>query len=256
MTTLLDGTVIDESRDAYHYFTPDQCLQYYLRPRIVKYITIHHWGSLGQKFYDVVNFLCTRRDSNPTSAHAVIMAGFASSIINPDNVAFHSGSAVGNAESIGLECRPEATDEDYITVAAYIAYLRSLYGDVPLRKHSDWYATACPGNWDLVRLDKLAREIAANGVEDEVALSPNFEENVRASLKSLHDKEDALVAKYGKFDGQVREALDIIRNEQAAQRVLLTADRGLSKEELLDAIQKAVLKVQVSVETTNGSNPA
>lgn len=245
MTTLLDGTVVDESHDAFHFFTPDQCQQFYGRPRVVKYITIHHWGSLGQIFDDVVNFLCSRRDYNPTSAHAVIMAGRASSIISPDNAAFHSGSAVGNAESIGLECRPEATDEDYLTVASYIVYLRSIYGDVPLRKHSDWYATACPGNWDLVRLDKLARELAVNGyiAEDlkEDELSEKFETDVRAELAARKAVEDSFFRD--------------VRAELAAHRVLLTADRGLTKEELLDAIQKAVVKVNVSV-GTDAPNPS
>ncbi|WP_347134734.1 hypothetical protein, partial [Staphylococcus aureus] len=30
-------------------------------------------------------------------------------------------------------------------------------GDLPLFKHSDWIPTACPGVWDLPRLDALAR---------------------------------------------------------------------------------------------------
>jgi N-acetylmuramoyl-L-alanine amidase len=89
------------------------------------------------------------------------MGGRAASIISPDNAAFHSGNATGNARSIGLELRPEATDADYITAAAYIYYLRSIYGDVPLKKHSDWFATACPGKWDLNRLDAMARGVSA-----------------------------------------------------------------------------------------------
>lgn len=161
MPTLRDGTVIDESRDAVHFWTSAQCQLYYGRPRVVKSITIHHWGITGQRFDDVVNFLCSRRDSNPTSAHAVIMAKRATSIISPDNAAFHCGNAIGNAESIGLELRPEATEADYVTAAAYIAYLRGIYGDLPLKKHSDWFATACPGKWDLAKLDRMARATAS-----------------------------------------------------------------------------------------------
>ena len=175
MTKLLDGTVIGESFNAVHYFTPQQCKQFYGMDRIVEYITIHHWGNLGQNFDDVVNFLCSRRDNNPTSAHAVIMAGRAESIIDPDNAGFHSGNATGNARSIGLECRPEATEGDYLTVACYIVYLRSIYGNVPLRRHSDWFATACPGKWDLGKLDALAYKLAGGaplaetGNEDELS---------------------------------------------------------------------------------------
>lgn len=165
MPTLLDGTVIDESHDAYHFFTPQECKQFYGMERVVEYITIHHWGLKGQDFDQVVNFLCSRRDFNPTSAHAVIMGGRASSIVNPDNAAFHAGSARGNARSVGLECRPEATDEDYVTVAAYVLYLRSIYGNVPLRKHSDWYATACPGDWDLGRIESTCARLVNEDIK-------------------------------------------------------------------------------------------
>lgn len=187
MVTLLTGTVIDESHDAVHFFTPAECQTFYGRPRVVKYITIHHWGNRGQDFDTVRDFLCSYRPNNPTSAHAVIMEGRAASIISPDNAAFHAGNAVGNAESIGLECRPEATDGDYREVAAYIAYLRSIYGNVPLRKHSDWYATACPGVWDLGRLDRMANDMAANGIqivvpESTPAPAPAKEEEVGQML--------------------------------------------------------------------------
>jgi N-acetylmuramoyl-L-alanine amidase len=165
MVTLRDGTVIDESHDAVHFFTPVECRKFYGLDRVVEYITIHHWGNYGQDFNTVRNFLCSRRDNNPTSAHAVIEAGRAASIISPDCAAFHSGNATGNARSIGLELRPEATEGDYITAAAYIFYLRGIYGDVPLRKHSDWFATACPGKWDLAKLDRMARAVETTPIE-------------------------------------------------------------------------------------------
>lgn len=164
MPTLLDGTVIDESHDAYHFFTPQECKQFYGMERVVEYITIHHWGNKGQKFDTVRDFLCSRRDFNPTSAHAVIEGGRAASIINPDNAAFHAGSARGNARSVGLECRPEATDEDYVTVAAYVLYLRSIYGNVPLRRHSDWYPTACPGDYDLGRIESTCSRLQTEDI--------------------------------------------------------------------------------------------
>jgi N-acetylmuramoyl-L-alanine amidase len=62
-----------------------------------------------------------------------------------------------NVHSVGIECRPEASDEDYQTVAELIAWLRDQYGDLPLKPHKSVYNTACPGQWDLDRLDRLAR---------------------------------------------------------------------------------------------------
>ena len=123
--------------------------------RKVSSITIHHWGNKGQQFDTVRDFLCT--NNVPTSAHYVVQDGLVACIVSPDDCAFHAGNAEGNTNSIGIECRPEATDGDYATVAELIAYLRGIYGDIPLRPHNYWYATACPGDYNLSRLDALAR---------------------------------------------------------------------------------------------------
>jgi len=123
--------------------------------RKVSSITIHHWGLKGQQFDTVRDFLCT--NNSPTSAHYVVQDGLVSCIVSPDECAFHAGNAEGNSHSIGIECRPEATDGDYATVAELIRDLRAIYGDIPLRPHNYWYATACPGDYDLDRLDSLAR---------------------------------------------------------------------------------------------------
>lgn len=119
-------------------------------------ITIHHWGRYGQTFMGVVNFLCSVRPK-PTSAHYVVEAGRVACIGDPDRATYHCGVTAGNNGSIGIECRPEATDGDYLTVAELIYDLRKVYGDLPLKRHSDWKATACPGDWDLGHLDRLAR---------------------------------------------------------------------------------------------------
>ena len=123
--------------------------------RKVSSITIHHWGNRGQQFDTVRDFLCT--NDTPTSAHYVAQDGLVACIVSPDDCAFHAGNAEGNSHSIGIECRPEATDGDYATVAELIAYLRGIYGDIPLYPHNHWYNTACPGDYDLDRLDSLAR---------------------------------------------------------------------------------------------------
>jgi hypothetical protein len=123
--------------------------------RKVSSITIHHWGNKGQKFGTVRDFLCT--NNSPTSAHYVVQDGLVACIVSPDDCAFHAGNAEGNSHSIGIECRPEATDGDYATVAELIRNLRAIYGDIPLRPHNYWYNTACPGDYDLARLDSLAR---------------------------------------------------------------------------------------------------
>lgn len=129
-----------------------------------EFIVIHHWGKRGQKFNSVVRFLCTlwskRSDKRKSSANYVAQAGTVACIIDPDNVAWHCGDWEANTKSIGIECRPEATDDDYETVAELIRDLREEYGPLPLRPHNEFQATACPGIWDLPRLDRMARDIA------------------------------------------------------------------------------------------------
>ena len=142
---------------AYTYITKFTSPNQNARNSRIKSITIHHWGSRGQKFDNVVHWLCQKRAG--TSAHYVVEAGKVACIVDPDRRAWHAGNSRGNHESIGIECRPEATDGDYATVAALIADLRAVYGNIPLKRHRDWTSTACPGVWDIQKLDRLARGV-------------------------------------------------------------------------------------------------
>lgn len=137
-------------------FTPAaQVPQVFGMPRTKDGITVHHWGGTGQQFDNVRDWLCT--NDVPTSAHYVVQDGLVACIVSPDDAAWHAGTPRGNATTIGIELRPEATDGDYATAAQLIRELREAYGDLPLYKHSDWIATACPGRYDLARLDRMAR---------------------------------------------------------------------------------------------------
>ena len=142
---------------AYTYITKFTSPNQNARNSKVKSITIHHWGARGQKFDNVVNWLCQKRAG--TSAHYVVEAGKVACIVDPDRRAWHAGNSRGNHESIGIECRPEATEGDYATVAALVADLRAVYGNIPLKRHRDWTSTACPGVWDIDKIDRLARGV-------------------------------------------------------------------------------------------------
>ena len=142
---------------AYEYITKFTSPNQNARNSKVKSITIHHWGARGQKFDNVVNWLCQKRAG--TSAHYVVEAGKVACIVDPDRRAWHAGNSRGNHESIGIECRPEATEGDYATVAALVADLRAAYGNIPLKRHKDWTSTACPGVWDIGKIDRLARGV-------------------------------------------------------------------------------------------------
>lgn len=144
---------------AYTYITKHTSPNQNARSSKIKSITIHHWGSRGQKFDNVVSWLCDKRAG--TSAHYVVEAGKVACIVDPDRRAWHAGNSRGNHESIGIECRPEATEGDYATVAALVADLRAVYGNIPLVPHKSWTSTACPGVWDLGKIDRLARGVKA-----------------------------------------------------------------------------------------------
>ncbi|ALY08487.1 endolysin [Arthrobacter phage Anansi] len=172
--------VIDESYTAKGFTPAAQVPAVYGGPRTIESITIHHWGALGQTHMGVVNFFCVTGPGT-TSAHFVSSAGKTHCIVSPLDAAWHAGNGTGNRTSIGIECRPEATDGDYLEVAKLIAWLRSKYGDLPLIPHRDWQATACPGVWDLARLDKLARSQEVQQEDD------MFTDDDRRMLKAIKD---------------------------------------------------------------------
>lgn len=131
------------------------------RARTIDGIVIHHWGANGQTHSGVVNFFVN--GPGTTSAHFVASSDGVHCLVSPLDAAWHSGNPVGNATTIGIECRPEATTADYQAVAELVAWLRTTYGaDLPLTPHRNWQATACPGIWDLNRLDKQARNITSS----------------------------------------------------------------------------------------------
>jgi hypothetical protein len=178
--------VIDESYTA-KGFTPAAQVPFVAewggRKRTIESITIHHWGARGQTHMGVVNFFCVTGPGT-TSAHFVSSAGKTHCIVSPLDAAWHAGNAFGNTSSIGIECRPEASDADYLEVAKLIAWLRAQYGDLPLIPHRDWQSTECPGIWDLKRLDNLARNLKDTPQEEEDDM---FTDEDRKMLKAVRD---------------------------------------------------------------------
>ena len=141
---------IDESLTAKGFTASSQ-----VPNRTIEHIDIHHWGVTGQSHDGVCDFFVN--GPGATSAHFVASAGRVNCLVSPPDVAWHAGVWEENIKSLGIECRPEATDEDYATVAELIRWLRAQYGDLPLHPHREFFNTSCPGVWDLARLDALAR---------------------------------------------------------------------------------------------------
>ncbi|MGP4975856.1 peptidoglycan recognition protein family protein [Brachybacterium tyrofermentans] len=146
------------STRAYRYITNRTSPNQNARNRPISGITIHWWGNpVGQKIEGIVSWLCDKRAG--TSAHYVVSSGVVYCIVDPDRRAWHAGNARANHTQIGIELDPNASQRagTMATAAALIKDLRSVYGDLPLYPHKHWTSTACPGNYDLKALDRLAR---------------------------------------------------------------------------------------------------
>ena len=123
-------------------------------------IICHHWGADGQSHQGVVDYLC--RANGNSSAHYVASGGRVTQLVHDYDRAWHAGPD-GNPRGIGIELRPEMAAADVERAATLIAAIREEWGPLPLRCHSDFMATACPGQWraNLGTLDRRAREILA-----------------------------------------------------------------------------------------------
>lgn len=124
-------------------------------------IVIHWWGlpEWGQTHDQVVNFLSDGNRANPTSSHYVVSEGRVTQLVSDNDRAWHCYG--NNMRTIGIECHPAATEGDMRTIARLIAAIRSEWGNLPLSRHSDHFATACPGTYSdkLDRLDYLSTHL-------------------------------------------------------------------------------------------------
>lgn len=144
--------------------------KYYAKGRgaygcIPREIVIHHWGNPGQQFDNVIKFFvyCP----SEVSAHYVVESGKVACLVDCADTAWHAGNREENYKSIGIECRPEATDGDVHTVAELVASLWATYPNMSrkLRFHKEFFDTACPGKWmyKLREIETLASKMLQAG---------------------------------------------------------------------------------------------
>lgn len=195
MTTLRTGTVIDETTWNSQNFTPAAAVPaVFGRPRTTSRITLHHWGNDGQNFNTVANYLS--RAGGNTSAHFVVESGRVACLVSPENAAWHSGSAEGNATSIGIECRPEMSEGDINEVVALIEWLEDVYGPQEVWLHREWSATACPGRYANMRDEIVKRVNALQGTSGQAgAPAPATVDRVaaiRAELAEIRQSATAI----------------------------------------------------------------
>lgn len=166
-------------------------------------IVIHHWGDDNQRFEKVCEFFA---GGPGTSAHFVVEGGRCAQLVEIKDIAWHAGNWAANQRSIGIECRPEMSNEDFETVAQVIADLETFYNkSFYVHGHRDFFNTACPGRW-YSRLEDLinrVNEIKAGKVERGM-------ENVPAPLDK--DKVSELRESWAKLKDAVTEFEEKIDN--------------------------------------------
>jgi hypothetical protein len=160
----------------------------YGRARTIEKIAIHWWGDPAQNptFEGVVAHL-----SNPSaqvSAHFVATGTGrrVACLVDTSNISWATVSA--NPYTISIECDPRCRDEDYDVVGELVAELRATFGNLPLMRHSDVYATACPGNYSLDRINavattKIAKASDAYGLAVSKTVTPVI---TRAEIEKLY----------------------------------------------------------------------
>ena len=162
-----------------------------------KKIIIHHWGVDGQKFDNVVRWLCNPKAQ--VSAHYVVEAGKVAKLMNDTDCAWHAGSKAQNTTSIGIECRPECTKADRETVIELIAYLYAKHGVLPIVGHKDVSATSCPGRWYRY-LSTIKREATAKYKSNASTNTSNASTNA-STKKSLEEvAKEVIQGKWGNGD--------------------------------------------------------
>lgn len=147
---------------AYNEITDRNSPNYWAGGNSISGITIHWWGDPSQNptAEGIVNWLCN--PASQVSAHFVATGTGRRvwQLVNDRDRAWHAMS--GNSSTLGIECDPRCRDEDYDVVAELIADLWRAYGKLPIYPHKHWVNTACPGNYDIGRLQRLA-EAKLNG---------------------------------------------------------------------------------------------
>ena len=110
-------------------------------------ITIHHWGSDGQKHANVVSWLRGYTGNRGSSAHYVVSDGLVTQLVEDSRASWHGGNNKANGTTIGIECRPEMSAGDWATLVELCVNLERKHGSMKYYGHKDWKNTACPGDY-------------------------------------------------------------------------------------------------------------
>lgn len=160
-----------------------------------------------------------QKSERQASAHYGIGQSKIYQWVAEENTAWHCGVFDANQRSIGIEHEGgpslPVTDAVYSNSAELIATLWRKYGRIPLRKHSEFKATQCPGTIDLNRLAVMAEAILNPPPTDPCLTVKNQLQIANNSITSLNTtitQKDAEIAnltvKLQQADDEIAELMD------------------------------------------------
>lgn len=121
------------------------------RTQPIRYIVIHHWDDPAKRpaLQGVVNHF--KNPAIEVSAHYVVTGDQIIQMVKESDTAWHAVQA--NPYTIGIEVDPLLPGNTYATVGRLVREIRGRHGNLPLRKHSEFVQTSCPGNLDIGRIE-------------------------------------------------------------------------------------------------------
>lgn len=146
------------SKNGWH--TPAEAKAYYGRYSRDG-VTWHWWGepSLNpdSNHDNICNYILGKATRGTGSVNYVLSNNKITLLVNPDNVAW--ASQTGNPTTISVELSPNLNAEGYKKAGWLFNELEGRYGKVLKHfKHSDWFATACPGSISIPKIIAEAKK--------------------------------------------------------------------------------------------------
>lgn len=138
-------------------------------------VTVHWWNSPNlvkdSDHNNIVNYILTKAKAGTGSVNYVLSNTKITMLVHPDNVAWASQG--GNPTTVSIEFSPHLNAEGYKKAGWLIWQLEKRYNrKLALYKHSDWFATACPGTLNLNRMRSEANKWAEGGYNPKPAPKP------------------------------------------------------------------------------------
>lgn len=118
-------------------------------------IIIHWWNDPAKKPTMPGTVSWFLNPNSQVSAHYVVSGNTVVKMVDEEDQAWHAMQA--NQFSIGIEIDPNVPGNTYKTAGELVRDIRKRRGNLPLKKHSDYVATGCPGSIDLKRIEQESK---------------------------------------------------------------------------------------------------